>query len=636
MRTPSASRAAAAAAILAALTGSAAGHAMQPEPSPAAAAASQPVQPLPPQIVLGQRSALAMSARVPLSTVVIVSNAVSYCRAIAAWSSTAIFPVLVDDGSFEAREDIARFVRGYQPAHVVRWNNPPSTAGAPAADGAGADSFSPVDVNLVTVALGEALLPDRASGVTGEPPSGGTAPTAPVPAAATDLGLVFAGLNDPAWTAGLALAAGRGQSLHLLDVRQQVDGYLSMAEAATVSADVRAAARASGLPFAALGDTLDAVTLCVNAPIKFRPSESAPAMLALTDFVGRTNDGTDENPRWAWCGQVHGTAAQAAYRAMSSLFIQPRTAWLFDGYPNTPGWNEFDATASGDLLKKIGFGVEVLDTPGQSARDWRIRCARPIHAGLIAVTTKGNSDFFDLEPGQCKPDDVPIVTTPFALHFTHSWSIERPTDRGTVGGRWLERGAFMYVGSVHEPFLHAFVPTPTFVGRAASGAPFIASARHELGPVGSKPWKVATLGDPLFSLVNRPKPVDRSLALAGTVAVGDSLREDLTAGNYADAIDTLVLLGRDADAAKLGIKIRDEKPDAFRGGVAARTILPLFRQGQNREVLLAFALADLKDRRNPALRDAASLASFPFRESGAEEAEVRAALDLLNAGSPAP
>jgi len=621
---------AAVAALLLAFPAHAASQAAQPNASaPTAPAKVPPPQPLPPQLVLGQRLAAQAAAWTPISTVVIVADAVSYCQAIKAWTPTARFPVLIDDGSFESREDLARFVRGFRPKKVVRWTSPD-------AQGAGAETFAAADVTLAQSCI------DASWGVVAPSAPTGTPPASPSPAnlaaawaarSHSPAGAVFISPSDPAWTAGVALAAGRGQPLLELSVRQQVDGYLGMAEAAKAAADVRAAVAALGLPFDQLGDTIDAVTLCVNAPIKFRPDSVATDMLALTDLVGRSNDTVNDNPRWAWCGMIHGTAAGAAYRAMSSLFIQPRSAWLFDGYPDSQGWKEFDATASGALLKKARFDVEVLDTPAQGARDWKARAARPIEGGLITVTTKGNSDFFDLEPGQCKPADVPIVTLPFAVHFTHSWSIERPGDRDTVGGRWLERGAFMYVGSVHEPFLHAFVPTPNFVGRLVSGAPFIASARHEVGPVGAKPWKIATLGDPLFSLLNRSDSNDVAIPLTGAIDIGGSLREDLQAGRFAESIITLTWLGRDADAATLAVKLRTDKPEAFRGPAASAAILPLFRTGQNREVLLAFALAEPKDQRNPALRDAANLAAHPFRESGAD-AQLAAALRLLTDAVP--
>jgi hypothetical protein len=78
----------------------------------------------------------------------------------------------------------------------------------------------------------------------------------------------------------------------------------------------------------------------------------------------------------------------------------------------------------------------------------------------------------------------------------HSWSASDPDDRNTVSGRWLVNGAYAYVGSVHEPFLSAFIPPKLMVDRLKRGTPFLIAARQLQSP----PWKVATIGDPLMSI----------------------------------------------------------------------------------------------------------------------------------------
>lgn len=83
----------------------------------------------------------------------------------------------------------------------------------------------------------------------------------------------------------------------------------------------------------------------------------------------------------------------------------------------------------------------------------------------------------------------------------HSWSAAAPDDTNTVAGRWLENGAYAYVGSVNEPFLSAFIPPKLMVDRLKRGAPFLIAARQLESP----PWKVATIGDPLMSITT-PRP----------------------------------------------------------------------------------------------------------------------------------
>ncbi|MBT8484964.1 MAG: hypothetical protein KJO43_05255, partial [Phycisphaerae bacterium] len=89
-----------------------------PVPVPAPATIDQ----LDPPRRLGARSVAALHTREIIPDVVIVPDAASYLGAIEAWTSDRFWPVLIDDGSLEARDDIARFVRGFAPRRVVRWS----------------------------------------------------------------------------------------------------------------------------------------------------------------------------------------------------------------------------------------------------------------------------------------------------------------------------------------------------------------------------------------------------------------------------------------------------------------------------------------------------------------------------------
>ncbi|MCW5777487.1 MAG: hypothetical protein KIS87_13705, partial [Phycisphaeraceae bacterium] len=87
----------------------------QPEPAP--------VQPeVPPQVRLGRRAELVRANAPVIPDVVIVPDGASYLAAVAAWKPEGRFPVLIDDGTWQAGEDIARFVRAFEPRHVVRWS----------------------------------------------------------------------------------------------------------------------------------------------------------------------------------------------------------------------------------------------------------------------------------------------------------------------------------------------------------------------------------------------------------------------------------------------------------------------------------------------------------------------------------
>ena len=79
-----------------------------------------------------------------------------------------------------------------------------------------------------------------------------------------------------------------------------------------------------------------------------------------------------------------------------------------------------------------------------------------------------------------------------------------PDDGKTVGGRWLERGVYAYVGSVDEPYLEAFVTPRLLTNRLQMLTPFLIAAREIAAP----PWKITTIGDPLMTIL---KPTPRIL-----------------------------------------------------------------------------------------------------------------------------
>jgi hypothetical protein len=281
----------------------------------------------------------------------------------------------------------------------------------------------------------------------------------------------------------------------------------------------------------------------------------------------------------------------------------PTNAWLFDGYPDTEMWRDYDATPAAEALRAAGLTVQLDDAPRQGDREWRARASKSLDADLIFVTTKGNADFFDLNIGTCKPGDVPILAVPAAVHFTHSWSAQWPGNRDTIAGRWFERGVYAYVGSVQEPYLQAFVPSKALIMRLVTGGPWGLFARMDAGPF-SKPWKVAVFGDPLaifgepLARVEAPLPLERASDLSQRLPT--SLKE----GAFAEAIDDLLLLGRDEDVCRLVTALRTERRAALSPGIVAVAILPTFRQHKPEDLVDLYTLLPEGDAKDPVLRDA--------------------------------
>jgi hypothetical protein len=543
---------------------------------------------LPAPVKLGARVNLIERQFTTIPTVVLVPDEASYLAAIEAWNtsktSAVRFPVLIDDGTWAGRMRIARFVRAFGPKAVVRWQ------------AAAALGKLPEDE-----AARRKRIEDAAASAWGVQTAGdlgkrwetlGFAPP----------GVVVCSIKDGAWTAGVALAAFHGEPVLWVDPPFCPDpnGYLMLEQADDFNARIMKALDGSAWKWKGLGDEIDAVTLCMTTPTRawLGPTDKR-RYFAVTDLVGRTDEKAGRK-RWAWCGQIMGSSGQAAYDAMCALFLRPEKAWLFDGYDSSPGWDTFDMTSAGKQLEKIGIVSMVDDAPsGKGLVEWRSRVGgvrvsasradgggMGIDAGLVAVNTQGNADFFDLAPARAKPTelstlvrgtpaDVPILRRPAMVYFVHSFSMAQPTNRGTVGAMWRERGAYAYLGSVEEPFLEAFVPTPAAMSRLAAGAPWGVAMRMDGGDI----WKIAVLGDPLITFGPQgPRSAESALPLRNTEDVGAKLPDQLRTKDFQGALWTLALTGEDGKASRLlAAALKGEPsvctPDVALAGIASAFVI---------------------------------------------------------------
>ncbi len=211
-----------------------------------------------------------------------------------------------------------------------------------------------------------------------------------------------------------------------------------------------------------------------------------------------------------------------------------------------------------------------------------------IDAGLIAINSSGQAPWFDLKPGQALVGDVPVLRVPAIVHMVHSFSAWSPTERSTIAGAFLERGAYAYLGSCHEPLLRGFVPTPLVMRRLLQGLPWSAAVRFDDAP----PWKIAVFGDPLLTLGPRGPRIAGDLGLPGRPprTLTDELTSHLKARELADALRTLALLGRDADAARLILATAKDQPAALTPEFGLAGIESAFATG-DRAALLTCAEA---------------------------------------------
>ena len=501
-------------------------------------------QALPPGVLLGQRAAGVDLASAALSVVEIAPDTGAFVAALGRWSfERGSWPVLIDDGTDRAREDIARFVRAYQPEKVIR---------LPAAGGAD-----------------EAELEARASMLLRT--MWGAREGQPVEARWEELkfrpaGVVVANAADPAWTGALALSLGRGQPVAWVLGEIGAPGGQTTPEAVhEIERQVGAFLRETPWTFQGLGDDIDAVTACFSIGGRVVREGDSKGPLALTDVLGRA-----AGKRWAWAGWIFGSSADAAYMAMSSLFIPVRSGWMFDTYG--AGFPEQYACAKATpLFEAMKYPVQQTTPPAASLGTWRLRSLGGIDAGIVQVNTMGHFNWFRIGDINAWASEVPMLVRPALVSFTHSFSAQYVNAPSSISGRWLEEGAMGYIGSVDEPGLGAFVPPSVLFNRLFHGGAWGYAPRLD----GAEAWKVQVVGDPLKTCgPERPRAAGAGKEVEGAEELTEVMKQAMEARRLGAATSALVMLGRDADAVRVArAALADEKVDAKEKAAVARAAL---------------------------------------------------------------
>ena len=409
-------------------------------------------------------------------------------------------------------------------------------------------------------------------------------------------GVVITSVDDPAWTAAVALAAGRGQPLAWLDDRfARPNGRLDLETLGRLRNKVDRLVAEAGYQYVSLGDDIDTITICRaiagRATISSN-SDDKKSTRAITDLLGRTPGGE----RYAFTGWIFGDEARCAYVAMCSLFLERNNTWLYNTYKVRAGRNSYgvrDATAK---LNKSGYQAIAFENDRTSDKAWQSMLPGGISTDVLLMNSKGNADFFQLFSGRGSPGDIPILNEPIAIHLIHSWSMLAPQNKGSVGGQWLSHGAYAYVGSVHEPYLSAFVQPKVLAERCMSYVPFLIASRVWTGQLQfDDAWKVNTFGDPLMLWAPpRQPPVSRIVKQANYgVDLNEQAKKllaraktDRGGKRIAQAIATLDLLGQDSIALEMW---RLAKQRNLQEQVSLAAINSLFRAKQKRDFLVAFS-----------------------------------------------
>jgi len=541
----------------------------------------------------GIRSSLLSQAMLVVPVVVIVENPSAYLDAISQWEGPLKFPVLFDDGTDTSREHIARFVRAFNPEQVIRisgagqseWGKSVQSRQDAISTALAASLYQPEPDWTVTLAK------LRATGVTSP-------------------GVVVLDPMDQHWAAGLAIAAGRLQPVIFLKGPQNPYKELEPSQTRVINQAIEQGLRRHDVSFDEIGDQVDAITLAFRAGIKVKTGPQPRDRLATTDQIGRT-DSTMGGMRWAWCGQFFGSTSTTVYQAMCSLFLPLDSAFIWDGYPSDGEWKRYDGTETEAVLSKGGIESELFDEPRNSMAGFRARSdSRPVDASLILMNSKGSATYFDLPQspeGLGSPGDLPLLARPSALHLVHSFSLSYPTNQKTVGGRWLQRGVYLYAGSVDEPFLSGFVPTPLVARRLLGQLPFAAAVHYDDGQA----WKIAVIGDPLKTTgscgtrqESIPESITKFIQAQSGERLGQRAKESLKAGLYTEAIEDFVLTSRDDAVVRLAKALIHDMPEAIDDAGAKIIIQAAIRQSEHELVLDVFERLSFDARSDLMTRDA--------------------------------
>ncbi|MEM9155768.1 MAG: hypothetical protein AAGB13_12165 [Cyanobacteria bacterium P01_F01_bin.33] len=433
------------------------------QPTPSATPPTEPDNP-PWPIRVGLRIA-ELRQKVPtVDRVVLVPDEATFLAAIQQWSLAGRWPILINDDRYTPL-----FLQRFQPAEVVRL----PAVGTPL----------PAGENL-REAMQNAIAPAWNS------------PDARSLSAVwrrlnwTPPGVVFTWERDTAWPAAVALAADRGQPLKFLegDFGSPNSDLTDALIWNQLNGGVEQGVEETGYAYSGQGDAIDTVTVVRDLPVRYNNQ-------ATTDLLARH----PTQKRWAVTGWLFGSSQRALYQAMCAIFLPTESVLLYNSYAaEKEPWITYSTDDAAEFFQAGGLSVRHVKPPEAKRSTWLgLNEPTPFPFDLMLMSSRGPRHIFRVGQGNAALDDIPTLATPTAIHLIHSGSAAAPGDPNTVAGRWLDNGAYAYIGSVREPYLTAFIPPNVMTARLLRGTPFLMAARH----YNLEPWRITTIGDPLMILM---------------------------------------------------------------------------------------------------------------------------------------
>ena len=309
------------------------------------------------------------------------------------------------------------------------------------------------------------------------------------------LGMVLYDLNSGEMAGGLALASARLQAFELLPYVKKNEKVVNVIKMRDLKNKVETAIMSWDYPYEGLLDGIDYITIAGEFPYAYDYKQTtSPGRYALDDALCRD----DQNKRNAYVGRLVGDFNESIYQAMCAIFLQPEDILFFNAYDDKGTWLNYRTDIPSGMLS-AGFNVTNIDKGEATLTRWQIlNEAKGNIYDLVFVNSSGGPSDWNLAGSQAKVEDIPD-SVPAIILYTHSNSAADPYNKDTIAGRWLKNGAYIYFGSVSEPYVQSFNTPSEITADLLFGRSFSQSLRKDNGSW-SSPWKLMFIGDPMCGL----------------------------------------------------------------------------------------------------------------------------------------
>ena len=354
-----------------------------------------------------------------VDVVCLVENLPGFFEAIAFWDESTYFPILFDDPEYSRK-----FIHAFVPSRVFRIPKKPPID----------DKQALWNAALAAIGRSWSSEKDGSARLKGD--------EIPKLLGATPPGVVISHPESTSLAGAIALAAGRFQPLLRWETKRHFADVLQTDEAGLLTLEIEKEIAKIAPNYAAWGDDCDFATLAGDYPYRYNAPEKMTfraGIAAFDDLVGRSHDA--DMKRWAFTGRLLGDPASSSYRAMCALFLQPKYALCFNGYPEQdPSFMPYNTMIGARRrLDPIARTTLRSGTKKADLVSWHAMFDPQNRYGLLMITSHGAFTVFNIIGGAGRAADVP-ATNPTIVFMIHSFSAAEPLNGDTIAGRWLDNG----------------------------------------------------------------------------------------------------------------------------------------------------------------------------------------------------